>query len=247
MGKAFRFLRNTLVLAWTVVQSLVDYWSNSRDKMSAAQRAQWMHRWCSTALRCLKITTTVTGPVPRNGLIVSNHLSYLDIFAFGSAMPCVFVSKAEVKSWPVFGTLTTIAGTVYIDRKKRSDTRVANDGIRAALQENLPVLVFPEGTSSDGSDVLPFYPSLFEPAVESEAPITAAHISYELAEGNIGQDIAYWGEMTFFPHLLKLLSKRNVSATVRFSAVARKFTDRKTGAAQTREEVLRLRDTPLTS
>ena len=244
MTAALQLVRNIVVLSWTILQSLVDYrrrLGRSAGPLTRTERADWMHVWCGKAMQRLRIEGRVYGPLPRGGLIVSNHLSYLDIFAFGSAMPCVFVSKAEVRNWPIFGTLTTIAGTVYIDRKRRSDTRNANDGIRAALQQNLSVLVFPEGTSSDGINVLPFYPSLFEPAVESEAPITAAHISYELSGGEVGRDIAYWGDMTFFPHLLRLLSRRNVSATVTFATVPRRFSNRKTAATEMRDEVLGLR------
>ena len=240
VGRAFLFLRNAVVLAWTVLESLMDYRRSASDRPTRTQRANWMHRWCSTALRRLRIEVRVIGTPPESGLIVSNHLSYLDIFAFGTAMPCVFVSKAEVRQWPVFGLLTTIAGTVYVDRTRRSDTRNANAQIREVLQDGLRVVIFPEGTSSDGSGILPFYPSLFEPAVELRAPVNVACICYTLAEGDVGRDVAYWGDVTFFPHLLKLLSLRGLSATVAFSAEARVFTDRKIAASATRDEVLRL-------
>ena len=213
---------------------------NAHPKLSDAERADWMHEWCGQAMARLGIRLQVVGQPPDAGMIVSNHLSYIDIFAFGTAMPCLFVSKSEVRDWPIFGALTTMAGTVYIDRKRRSDTRNANESIRRALDQGLRVVIFPEGTSSDGASVLPFYPSLFEPAVEGGVPITAAHIGYEVADGDVGRDIAYWGDMTFFPHLLNLLARKGVSATVKFAEAARKFEDRKTAAAEMREEVLAL-------
>ncbi|HUN87948.1 MAG TPA: lysophospholipid acyltransferase family protein [Terriglobales bacterium] len=243
MSSGWQLLRNSAVLTRTVVQSMVDFRRRSRranPHLSDFDRALWMHEWCGKAMRRLKISLQIVGTLPESGLVVSNHLSYLDIFAFGSAMPCVFVSKAEVRDWPVFGQLTTMAGTVYVDRQRRSDTRNANEGIKRALEQGLRVVIFPEGTSSDGSKVLPFYPSLFEPAVETDAPITAAHISYAIEDGNVGEDIAYWGEMTFFPHLLKLLSKRKLSATVTFSQDSRRFSERKLAAAEVRKEVLKL-------
>jgi lyso-ornithine lipid O-acyltransferase len=245
MGSARQLLRNSTVLTRTIVQAMADFRRRSRTanpQPSSADRAAWMHEWCGTAMRRLGIDLRIVGAPPAAGLIVSNHLSYLDIFAFGTAMQCVFVSKAEVRDWPVFGKLTTMAGTVYVDRKRRSDTRNANEGIKRALEQGLRVVIFPEGTSSDGTNVLPFYPSLFEPAVETGAPVTAAHISYALQDGDVGQDVAYWGEMTFFPHLLKLLSKRGLSATVRFSEAARTFSDRKMAAVEMREAVLRLHE-----
>jgi 1-acyl-sn-glycerol-3-phosphate acyltransferase len=157
-------------------------------------------------------------------------------------MPCIFVSKSEVRSWPLFGMITTMAGTVYVDRKRKSHTRVANEGIRSALEQGLRVVIFPEGTSSDGREVLPFYPSLLEPAIEAGVPITAAHLSYEVEKGSVGQDIAYWGTMTFFPHLLKLLSVEGISSEVRFADHSRTFDDRKAAAVQMRVEVLKLRE-----
>lgn len=189
----------------------------------------------------MRIDFRVQGKPPASGLIVSNHLSYLDILIYGAIAPCVFVSKAEVKKWWVFGALATNAGTVYVDRSRRTDTRNANDRIRSALQEGVPVVVFPEGTSSDGTDVLPFYASLLEPAIEASTPITPAYLSYMIEDGTVGRDIAYWGDMTFFPHLLRLLSRKGVKAEVRFSASARTFADRKVAATELRDEVLRLR------
>ena len=246
MPAAIRLLRNAIVLAWTVLQALLDYRRRSRQPdFGISDQVLWMRNWRGTALRRLGVEVHIDEPIPQRGLIVSNHLSYLDIFAFGTAMPCLFVSKAEVRSWPVFGTLTTIAGTVYIDRARRADTRNANEGIRRALQQGIRVVIFPEGVSTDGSTVLPFYPSLFEPAVEAGVPITAAHLAYTLENGNVGRDVAYVGDATFLPHLLKLLSRRGISATVTFAPSPRTFTDRKIAAAEMRDEVIGLRREPV--
>jgi 1-acyl-sn-glycerol-3-phosphate acyltransferase len=243
MGKGLQLIRSSAALKRTVLQSVLDYRRQSRrsDKtVTADQRAEWLHKWSAVLLSRLGIPVMAEGPLPGPGLIVSNHLSYLDILAISVAIPAVFVSKAEVQKWPVFGKLTDIAGTVYVDRTRKSGTREANEGIRQALEQGMRVVIFPEGTSSDGSNVLPFYPSLFEPAVECGAQITAAHVSYSIDCGDVGRDIAYWGEMTFFPHLLKLLSKRGMSARVTFAEQAHTFTDRKVAASEMREEVLRL-------
>ena len=235
-----KFVRRATLLKLTVLQALMDFaWRRCRTPL---ERAEWMHVWSATCLRRLGIQSRVNGVPPASGLVVSNHLSYLDIMVFGAVMRCVFVSKSEVRGWPVFGWLTTMAGTVYVDRKRRSDTRNANEGISRAMQEGLPVLVFPEGTSSGGADVLPFYPSLFEPAVENAAPVTAAYLSYEVEGGTVADDVAYWGTMTFFPHLLRMLALKEIRATVRFSGQQRLFQDRKAAAQEARAEVLRLRN-----
>ena len=234
-------LKHSVKFKVAVLQALVDYRQSGGSRQTLGQRAEWLHRTSARGLRRLGIKVACEGSVPASGLVVSNHLSYLDILIYSSVMPCVFVSKAEVRSWPVFGMMASMAGTVYIDRKRKSDTMNANDGIRQALQQGLRVVVFPEGTSSDGSGVLPFYPSLFEPAVEGRAAVTAAYLKYEMEEGEVGRDIAYWGEMTFFPHLLKLLGKKGIRAKVRFGEAGRSFEDRKLAALEMREEVMALK------
>jgi 1-acyl-sn-glycerol-3-phosphate acyltransferase len=241
MANSLRFFRQSATLTWTVLQALADYRRRGSSRLTLNDRAEWLHHWCAICLRRLDITINVKGSPPPSGLLVSNHLSYLDILVFSAVVPCVFVSKSEVKNWPVFGTMATLSGTVYIDRTRKSDTRNANDGIRNALEQGLRVVIFPEGGSSDGSSILPFYPSLFEPAVENNTPITAAHIEYQLQEGSVGKDVAYWGDMTFFPHLVRLLSRRGLRAGVQFAESSRTFEDRKMAALQMRAEVLQLR------
>jgi len=235
-----RFLRQAFWLSLSVMQSITAY--RLRPHRTAGDRAEWAHVWAGKCLRRLGIRYSVTGELPNAGLVVSNHLGYLDILVYAAAMPCIFVSKAEVKSWPVFGTLANLAGTVYVDRRRRSDTINANTGISRGLAEGLRVIVFPEGTSSDGSEVLPFYPSLFEPAIENQAPVTAAYLSYEVESGTVEQDVAYWGTMTFFPHLLQLLRLGEIRAFIRFSETPRVFANRKAASVEMRSEVLRLRE-----
>jgi len=242
MGNPLQLARNLLALNRTILQAIADHRRRSKyfDVLNDAERADWLHVWCRTLLERFQIPCEVVGTPPQSGLIASNHLSYLDIIVFSAAVPAVFVSKSEVRNWPVFGALSKMAGTVFVDRRRKTDTWNANEGIRRLLQAGIPVVVYPEGTSSNGKEVLRFYPSLFEPAVESAVPITAAHIGYELQDGDVGKDVAYWGDMTFFPHLLKLLSKRGLSASVKFSSHPHTFTERKAAATAIREEVLKL-------
>jgi 1-acyl-sn-glycerol-3-phosphate acyltransferase len=107
-------------------------------------------------------------------LLVANHLSYLDIVLLSSLTPCVFVAKNEVKDWPVFGWFARLAGTVFVDRNDRRDAARANELIRSALREGALVVLFPEGTSSNGSTVLPFKSSLLQAAIGERVPFTGA-------------------------------------------------------------------------
>jgi 1-acyl-sn-glycerol-3-phosphate acyltransferase len=200
-------------------------------------RALWLHRICRRVLRAFGVQSTVIGTVPTRGLLVANHLSYLDIVFLGALTPCVFVAKSEVKRWPVFGWFARLAGTIFVDRNNRRDAARANEAIRAALREGALVVLFPEGTSSDGSTVLPFKSSLLEAAIGERVPITVAALRYELPNGDAGAEVCYWGEHTLVPHLIKLLSKREVRASVAFSEVPNTWRDRKKLAAQLHAEV----------
>jgi len=172
------------------------------------------------------------GNLPARGLLISNHLSYLDILLLSSLAPAVFVAKREVKSWPVMGLLAQLGGTVFINRQRRTHVGVVNDEIQVALDAGALVVVFPEGTSSDGQNVLPFKSPLLEPAAQQRHPLAVACIQYTLADGDAGMEVCYWGEHSFFPHLLNLLSKRSVRATVRFAPVTNHSSDRKELAQQ---------------
>jgi 1-acyl-sn-glycerol-3-phosphate acyltransferase len=102
------------------------------------------------------------------------------------------------------------------------------------------VVLFPEGTSSDGSGVLPFRPSLFEPAISAGAQIIPTYIGYAVSSGSVANNVAYWGEMTFFPHALKLFSIASISVNIQFGPTMSNLQDRKQAADATRSEVLRL-------
>ncbi len=146
--------------------------------------AQWISR---EFLRLINCKVRVSGAIPQHGLIVCNHLSYLDILAMLSVCQAVFVSKSDVRRWPFFGLLARMAGTVFVDRGRRTAVFVPLKSITCALKAGHPVVIFPEGTSSDGLGVLPFRSSLLEAAIVSRVPITPAAIDYDLKEGSISR------------------------------------------------------------
>jgi 1-acyl-sn-glycerol-3-phosphate acyltransferase len=110
----------------------------------------------------------------------------------------VFVAKSEVKSWPVIGWLTQLGGTLFVDRGRRTHVSRVNDAIQAVLEQGALVVLFPEGTSSDGRTVLPFKSSLLEPAAQSAHPISVSAIQYSIEDGDAGAEVCYWGSHTFF-------------------------------------------------
>ncbi len=204
-------------------------------------RAVWLQHVCRRVLRIFKTEILTTGKIPPSGLLISNHLSYLDILVLSSLTPAVFVAKREVKSWPVMGLLAQLAGTVFIDRQRRTHVGEVNDEIEAALDDGALVVIFPEGTSSDGKTILPFKSSLLEPATQRKHPLTVSCLQYALADGDAGNEICYWGDAVFLPHMINLLSKRSVRVTVHFAAVQNHSDDRKELAQQLHSALLGLK------
>jgi lyso-ornithine lipid O-acyltransferase len=240
----FRWLRamwRFLLLMETSIEAAVDLAAcRVRGPHTLAQRAEWLHRSCQKAVWRLGIKVDAIGRFPVRGLLVSNHLSYVDVLALSAIAPCVFVAKRQVRCWPLFGQLARFGATIFVDRDRPSDTTRANTQLGQALAAGLVVVLFPEGTSSDGSSVLCFRSALFQPAVELHQPISTAHISYAVKGGSVEQDVCYWGRMVFLPHLLRFLRLRNVNARVRIGQTATVFADRKTAAVATRQQIIDL-------
>jgi 1-acyl-sn-glycerol-3-phosphate acyltransferase len=175
-------------------------------------------------------------------MLASNHLSYLDILMLGAITPVAFVAKREVRNWPVFGWFARLAGTMFVHREKRSDVNRSTAEIKEALRNGALVVLFPEGTSSDGDTVLPFKSALLAPATQQEHPLSASFIRYGLDDGSVADEVCYWRDMTLVPHLLNLLGKRGVSAHVSFMQVHEGCANRKELARQLHAEVVRLRE-----
>ncbi len=245
MLHAAKGLGRTVILLVAVAQAFLGFaWLKVRTRFrpSRAARAEWLHHACARALGYLGIETIPGGNIPSAGLVVCNHLSYLDILVLSAIHPCIFVSKAEVRRWPLFGPLAKLSGTIFVERERRTSSHQSTLEIEAALATDVPIILFPEGTSSDGSTVLRFHSALFEPAVRLGATITPASIGYSVERGSVAQDVCYWGEMTLVPHLLKLLSSGKIIAKVEFSGHSTIYPDRKQAASATWAEVLRLKD-----
>lgn len=199
-----------------------------------------MHRSCTLVLRRIGITVSCEGSLPQAGLIVSNHLGYLDILVHAAVGPRVFISKRDVRTWPVFGLLAACGGTLFIDRGNRASASETAFRMEYALRAGIAVVLFPEGTSTDGTTLLPFHTFLFEPAVEAETLITASALRYE-APGAEERELCYYGDIHFGPHLLETMGRKDVRGKIRFDPRPRIYNNRKYAANDTWERVARLR------
>lgn len=160
---------------------------------------------------------------PLTYLIVSNHLSYLDILIIATVIPITFVSTIEVKEDPFLGPLVTMGGVLFIERRSLKNLRREISNLAKGLQENLYVCIFPEATSTDGTEVLRFRPPLYRAAVDTGSPVLPICINYDEIENqpvtSKNRDyLCYYGEMSFFPHLWKLMKLRRVKVSLNFAS-----------------------------
>lgn len=213
-----------------------------RSQRSVRSRAEWMQCWSRRILRSLAVEVEIQGQPMRVGMVVCNHLSYLDILVLGTQQPMVFVSKSEVRKWPILGPLVACAGTVFLERQKRGDLVQATTAMQAVVGAGISVAFFPEGTTTDGSYVRPFHAGLFEPAVTQKWNVTPAWIGYELPDGSTAAAVSYWGDMTFLPHFLKLLTQPPITTRVHWGERLPQPSDRKQLAALAHQAVVSLQN-----
>ena len=169
-------------LGWVIFSGMIALsWflhrEECRETDSRIAWMQWMSRRFLSVLHC---SVEVSGEVPRGGLIACNHLGYVDILVLGSVCPAIFVAKSDVREWPIFGWLASRAGTIFVSRNAPAKVAAQLQEMEQPLRDGRPVILFPEGTSSDGSQVLPFRSSLLESAIITGSPVTSAAIGYDL-------------------------------------------------------------------
>lgn len=176
------------------------------------------HRW---VCRILGIDVKVVGTPPQAGpvLIASNHVSWLDIVVLSAVAPVSFVAKREVNGWPFFGSLARLQRTVFVDRHRRHTTGTSRDEMRERLRAGDILVLFPEGTSSDGQRVLPFKSSYFGAAAADGALIQPVSIAYS-GHRNLPMPrrlrpfYAWYGDMDLAPHLWEALRHGPIEVTV---------------------------------
>lgn len=215
------------------------------------ERAAWLTIFCRAALRAVSMSYTTEGPVPLEGAVITNHLSYLDVVVHAAIRPCVFVSAIETRRMPLIGWMSMMAGTVYVMRGAGGSAQKAAEGMAKGFRDGLPVVFFPEGGTFVGDElVMPFHSGLLAQALEAGAAVTAGFIRYELsaedvARGKTARDDVHWGDRGLVAHLWNFLGLRGVKAKVQFADAPITFSteayaDRKEAAVEAREAVLRI-------
>jgi 1-acyl-sn-glycerol-3-phosphate acyltransferase len=208
-------------------------WQASAVRFNLPRRRTFPHRYHKFLCKLFGIRVTVIGtPVQDKGvLMIGNHTSYFDILVLSSAAQVSFVAKSEVKTWPFFSTLARLQQTVFVERSRRSQTGEARDQIRDRVLQGDALVLFPEGTSSDGNCVLPFKSALMgaaEATIGTDAegrpihvpvqPVSVAYVGlYGMPMGRETRPLfAWYGDMDLVPHLIEAVKTGPIDVVVEF-------------------------------
>jgi 1-acyl-sn-glycerol-3-phosphate acyltransferase len=188
-------------------------------RLSVAQKEARIQAWAMALLARMSIQLVVTGKPPETGpmLLAANHISWLDIIVMHSARYCRFVSKADVQHWPLIGTLASGAGTLFIERESRRDAMRVVNHMAERLTAGDVLAIFPEGTTSNGLELLPFHANLFQAAIFSQMPVLPVALQFvDAASGSRSLAPCYIDDDTLLGSIWRTLTAPPLCAVVIF-------------------------------
>lgn len=201
------------------------------EKPQISWRQFILRNWARGFVRIANLKLEVKGAPPKPPfLLVSNHVSYLDIAALRSVVECVFVAKADIESWFMAGTMVRNMGMIYVNRQNRRDIPRAGAEVVRALERGEAVVIFPEGTTTGGNSVLPFKSSFLEFAARRNLPVYYSTVSYETLPGEApaSESVCWWRpETEFLPHIVEMFKMPAIRGSITFGAVPIVSSDRK--------------------
>lgn len=214
--------------------------------LTPGQCALLVREWSRQMLCIMGVDLVVKGTPPDHGpvLLVANHISWLDILVMDAAHPARFVSKADVKHWPVLGALITGAGTLYIERESRRDAMRVVHQMADSLKARDTLAVFPEGTTGDGRTLLPFHANLIQAAISAHAPVLPVGLSFvDGVSGERSDAPLFIGDTTLLASIWRTLRAPSLQAVVHFGEPqTAEGRDRRAWARDLREAVGGLRE-----
>lgn len=191
-------------------------------------------------MKCLGANIEIEGMPPEPPFfLVSNHLSYIDIPVYYHVLKTTFVAKSEIKQWPVVGWMARTLGIIFIDRTRKRDVHRVNSIMAEKINEHQGVVLFPEGRTSPGDEIMPFRPGLLQHPVEADFNVHYAVIRYETGKNDppARETVSWWQDMSLMQHFIGLASNRSIRATVSFGKKSLKNEDRKVLADELQKEV----------
>ena len=206
-----RYARLALHLFWGALTVACAY-----PFLSDAPKRWLKQRWSRQLLEILGVRFQANFQGRwRSGLLVANHISWLDIFVLNAARPMAFVAKSEVRGWPLFGWLAAHTETIFLQRERRGHARIVNEQIAGLLASGLDIAIFPEGTTTDGTCLLPFHGALLQPAIDSACPIQPASLAYFDEHGRRCPAPAYAGQTTLAESVSAIIACRSLTVRLR--------------------------------
>ncbi|MCC7429821.1 1-acyl-sn-glycerol-3-phosphate acyltransferase [bacterium] len=208
------------------------------DKNRTLWRIACVKNWSKAVAKIIGMKIQVEGKPPNPPFfLVSNHLSYMDIFLIFTQCNCVFIAKQEISSWLIIGHLCKLTNTLFLDRTNKKDIPRVNKLVSENINEFQGIVLFPEGTSTKGEKVLPFKPSLLDFPAKNEVPVSFASISYRSNEIPASLSVCWWQDESFQTHFLRLLKTKNFEAKLTFGEDVVQENDRKILAQKLWEKV----------
>lgn len=185
-------------------------------------KAKLIKWWCGGLLRAFNIQVRIYGELPskniKSVLFVANHVSWADVHALNSKILLRFIAKSDIKSWPIFGYLVSKANTLFIDRSKRQEAGKIVSVTSASLMAGDNLCFFPEGTTTDGTHILPFKSSVLQAAIDAKTTVWPVAIRYVNLDGGINTQMAYAGEITLMESMQAILNVKNPIVELHFLA-----------------------------
>lgn len=204
----------------------------------------FMQTWARGVTIIFNMHVTAEGAPPKPPFfVVSNHLGYLDIVVLNRILKCTFVAKKDVRGWPFLGFMVNAVGVIFVDRSRRTDVARVNKLLAGSLNQHQGMILFPEGTSSGGFDILPFHSSLLELPAKGEYPVHVATIYYETgpADPPALESICFFGNReSFTSHVWKFAKTKRINCTLRFSNEPVQHQNRKELAEKLRQKMMEM-------
>ncbi|MDD4911523.1 MAG: lysophospholipid acyltransferase family protein [Sideroxydans sp.] len=232
----FRGIRLALHLGYGLLLAISYPWFGLK------LRRRILQRWSAGLLDVInvRVTFAAKGEIQDGhpGLVVSNHISWLDVFVLNSVIPMRFVAKSEVRAWPVIGWLCARAQTLFIERGKMRSAARINTSMAELLQQGESLAVFPEGTTTDGAQVANFHSSLLQPAIDAGAQIHPIAIRYQDSRGERSHDATYIDETSLGQSIWHILCSPQLQVRLLLTpALDVRGVDRRELATQARQQI----------
>lgn len=246
--------KNFIVVIWLILEYLVCGFfmmKTTRDKKVWRQNAiRYVAKQCRRLLIYIRLEVSYKFSRPdlfANGkkyFMVCNHMSYLDILFLSAGEPAVFVTSVEMKETPFLGELSLLGGSYFVERRNRHKIPKEIQDLAQLMKEGFHIFVFPEATSTDGMNVLPFKKSMFKAAVAAGFDVLPVCLRYEEINGDLfsyknKDQICWYGKMPFTPHFLRVMGLRSAKISVEYldPISSREFPDRSLLADKAYEQI----------